>query len=204
MTSDLLLIILAALLAVALLRLWARRRAAERAARQAEVRASIPAAPVEPEGVPQPAAWTPPRYEASRHAVAGPALRVGINIIRARADTLLVSWNAHNVGSLPVAVQWGAPEVVRDAADSLQLRYTYEREQPFIVPEARVYQPGEILSRSATVAREVIGQELGGLRVTVAVGYGNANEHDYACADRGAYLDWQQVAVSPPRIVPRG
>ncbi len=201
MNQDLLLLLIIVLVLASLLRVWTRRRAAARASRQPQAR---PAGAEDTSSVALPSAtWAPPRYEAARDAHAGPSLRVGINIIRLREDGLLVSWNATNNGSLPVAVQWGAPEVTADD-DLLQLRYTQEPTAPFSPSEVRTYQPGEILSRSATVPRDAIGREPAGMRVTVAVGYGNAEEYDAACADQGAYLDWQRVAVSPPRIVPRG
>ncbi len=201
MNQDLLLILVVVLVLAAVARTWSRRRAAERAARDTRSRpeARDDAASM----ASSPAAWAPPRYEAARDAIAGSSLRVGISIIRPREDGLLVSWNATNNGSLPIAVQWGAPEATVED-DLLQLRYTQGPAVPFSPPETRTCQPGEILSRSATVSREAIGQEPAGMRVIVAVGYGNANEHEGACASQGAYLDWQRVAVSPPRIVPRG
>lgn len=201
MSENLPLIMIGAGLLLLVLWLWMRRRAAARAARRAQPRpgAGDEAVPV----VPPPATWAPPRYEAARDAKAGPSLRVAINIVQVSDAGLLVSWNATNDGSPPVAVQWGAPAVVVEQ-DLLQLRYTQEPGAPFAPPEVRTCQPGEILSRSATVAREAAGQALGGMRVTVAVGYGSANEHDDACTDQGAYLAWQRIAVSPPRIVPRG
>lgn len=200
MDQDLLLILVIVLVLAALLRVWTRQRAARRASRHSQAR---PAAAEEASAAAlPPATWMPPRYDAARDAKAGPSLRVAINIVRASDAGLLVSWNATNNGSLPVAVWWGAPAVVIEG-DLLQLRYTQEPGASFALPEVRTYQPGEILSRSATVAGEAIGQAPGGMRVTVTVGYGNANECDDACADQGAYLDWQRVAVSPPRIVPR-
>lgn len=202
MNQDLLLILIIVLVLAALLRVWTRQRAARRASQQSQAGRPAAADDALPT-MPAPAAWLPPRYEAARDAQAGPSLRVAINIVRASDAGLLVSWNATNNGSLPVAVQWTAPAVVVED-DLLQLRYIQEHGATFAPPEVRTYQPGEILSRSATVPRQAVGQELAGMRVTVAVGYGNANEHDDACASQGAYLDWQQVAVSPPHIVPRG
>jgi len=201
MTQDLIWIALVVLAVVVFLWLRSRRHAATRPGPRPE---RFPGAPVEPSGSPQPAAWSLPRYEAARQAVTGPALSVSINMISARDHGLMVSWSAHNVGSLPVAVQWGAPEVLLETEDSLQLRYLYDRQQPFVEPEARVCQPDEILSRSVTLPGEAVGREFGGLRVTVAVGYGSADERAVACTDQERYLDWQRVAVSPPRIAPRG
>lgn len=200
MNRDLLLILVVVLVLVVLLWAWTRRRAARRVNRQPPARPA--AADDALSAAPPPAAWLPPRYEAARDAQAGPALRVAINIVRASEAGLLVSWNATNDGSLPVAVQWTAPEVTVDG-DLLQLRYTQEPGAPFAPPEVRTYQPGEILSRSATVTSEAIGQAPAGMRVTVAVGYGAAEAHEAACTEQGAYLDWQRIAVSPPRIVPR-
>lgn len=197
MNENLPLILISVALLLIALWSWARRRAAVRARRQRLAppgtgEANAPSAP----GA---ATWAPPRYETAREAAAGPSLRVGINIVSLQADALLVTWNATNNGSVPVAVQWGAPQVVVEA-DVLQLRYTHEAAAPFA---PRVCQPGEILSRSASVARDAAGRDLGGLRVTVAVGYGDAAAYETAWASEGIYLAWQQVAVSPPRIVPR-
>lgn len=203
MNQDLWLILIGVLALAVIARFWARRRAAKRAAEAARRSQARPAAEREasPSG-PLPTMWEPPRYEAARDAMAGPSLRIGIGMIRLSDDGLLVSWNATNNGSLPVAVQWGAPEV-RVEDDWLRLLYTRELAPSFVAPETRTYQPGEILSRSATVPRESIGREPVGMRVTVAVGYGNAEEHEAVRTDQGAYLDWQRVAISPPRVVPR-
>ncbi len=207
MGQDLLPIILALLVLGVLLRLQMKRRAAMRASRESNARQEALSAAVPPVD------WAPPRYAAARDAKAGPSLRIAIDAARQGDAGLLVSWNATNNGSLPVTMQWGAPRAVVEN-DVLQLRYTLEAPAKpaafdatafsFAAPEMRTYQPGEILSRSITVARGTIDPAWDGKRVAVAVGYGNAEEYDAVCADQGAYLDWQRVAVSPSRGVSRG
>ncbi len=195
MGQDLLPIILALVVIGVLLRLQIKRRAAMRASQESNARQDATPAAMPP------ADWAPPRYVAARDVKAGPSMRIAIDAARLGDAGLLVSWNATNNGSLPVAMQWGAPRAVVES-DWLQLRYTLEpTEAAFSAPEMRTYQPGEILSRSITVAREALSQEWDGKRVSVAVGYGNANEYDSACVDQGSYLDWQRVAVSPFRNV---
>ncbi len=204
MVQDFLPFILALLLIGVLLRLQTKRREAMRASREASARRDAAAAAATP------ADWAPPRYAAARDAKAGPSLRIAIEAARLGDAGLLVSWSATNNGSLPLAVQWGAPRAVVEA-DWLQLRYLLEAQSEpaapdaaatsFAAPEMRTCQPGEILSRSITVARETLDPAWDGKRVTVAVGYGNANEYDAACADQGTYLDWQRVTVSPFRNV---
>ncbi len=85
------------------------------------------------------------------------------------------------------------------------LRYALQdagSEGVFQVPETRVCQPGEIISRSAVVTSAAAGRNLSGARLSVAVGYGAAEAHTTSFSDRAAYLAWQKVAVSSPRIVP--
>lgn len=192
------------ILLLALLWLWARRRAAEQA------RQSRPSPrPTPPDALLEPSspAWRPPHYAATPAAAPeGPSLTVNINILQAQAENLLVSWTAMIDGSVPVAVQWGAPNVQLDEGGLLFLHYAcYPAAAAlFQAPETRVFQPGEILSRSASVARSDIGQDFAGLRVAVALGYGAADEHAAASALADAYQAWQRIAVSPRRIVPRG
>lgn len=198
MNSNLIVIILVVgLLAVALL-VWWRRRAAGRSRPSAgPLQLSTPA--------PQPA-WMPPRYAAPQLATPeGPSLKVGINVIAPQHDGWLVSWHAVADGKEPVAVQWGAPEIVWEGDDTVALRYAWRdlgQEEAFAVPETRVCRPGEIISRSALVNAQAAGRDLSGARLVVAVGYGAADDHTDACQGRAAYLAWQKVATSSARIVP--
>ncbi len=201
--NPVLIIVVVVLLAVAWL-VWRRRQAANRGR-------SVPSG----RGVVQPAqsslppaqpAWMPPRYAAPQSSVPeGPSLRVGINVIAPQGDGWLVSWHAVADGQVPVAVQWGAPEIIWGADDTVTLRYAWDdtgEAAAFQAPETRLCQPGEIISRSAVVSPAAAGRALDGARLAVAVGYGAAAEHADACQDRAAYLAWQKVAVSSPRIVP--
>ena len=149
--------------------------------------------------------WAPPRYDAAAAAApTGPSLKVGVNIIRPQADSVLVSWNALIDGSEPVQVQWGAPQIRTGGGNALELRYVVDTAAAFQAPETRLCQPGEILSRSVNVARAAVGQDVAGMRVTVVLGYGPAAGHAAACVDEPAYLAWQRTAVSAPRTIPKG
>lgn len=201
-------VVVAAVIAVLALR---SRRRGEREAETARIAAEARAAsaPVALDRSAAPAAadpqWAPPAYAASTQTMDGPSLRVGIGIMRVKDGNLLVSWNALNDGSVPVDVQWGAPEVQLAGGDVLMLRYTANvaGEGPFQPPETRLFQPGEIVSRSANVPVATLGRELAGLRVTVAVGYGPADALAALKPDAAAYADWQKTAVSAPRSAPR-
>lgn len=204
MNPNLIVIILVVgLLAVALL-LWGRRRATgrdrSRLSRSGFSRSAQPSAPS-----PQPA-WMPPHYAAPQFSAAeGPSLKVGVNVIAPQGDGWLVSWHAVASGKEPVAVQWGTPEIVWEANDMVTLRYAWDdpgEAAAFEPPEIRVCRPGEIISRSAVVHATSAGRDLSGVRLAVAVGYGTADRHTDACQDRAAYLAWQKVALSAPRIVP--
>ncbi len=165
------------------------------------------AEPAPGEPAPQPAAsqpWAPPTYSAASSTVAGPSLRIGIGFMRIHEGNLLVSWNALNDGSEPLAVQWGAPQVQLAGGDALVLSYTTDANgETFAVPEMRVCQPGDILSRSANIPLASLGRDVAGLRVTVAVGYGPADGLAAAQADPAAYAGWQKTALSAPRAAPR-
>ncbi len=68
------------------------------------------AQPAPVESAPQPAAgqqWAPPAYSAASSTIAGPSLRIGIGFMRIHEGNLLVSWNALNDGSEPLAVHRG-------------------------------------------------------------------------------------------------
>jgi len=184
-----------------------------RLARPADRSQRAPAAPAPPapsasaEPAPQPAAgqqWAPPAYSAAGSTVAGPSLRIGIGFMRIHEGNLLVSWNALNDGSEPLAVQWGTPQVQLAGGDALVLSYTTATAgETFAAPEMRVCQPGDILSRSASIPAATLGRDIAGLRVTVAVGYGPADGLASAQADPAAYAGWQQTALSAPRAAPR-
>ncbi len=201
--NPILIILFVGLLVVALL-LWRRWRVTGRN-RSVSTRSTV-ARPTQPSAPsPQPA-WMPPRYDAPQFsAPEGPSLKVGINVIAPQSDGWLVSWHAVADGKVPVAVQWGAPEIVWGAADTVTLRYAWDDPGETVIfepPETRVCKPGEIISRSAVVSAQSAGRDLSGARLAVAVGYGTADGHTDACQDRAAYLAWQKVALSAPRIVP--
>jgi len=189
------------LLAVVII-LWLLRRGRTAApARPARLvappAAAVPASAEPPAGQ----TWAPPSYSATSSGIAGPSLRIGIGLMRVHEGNLLVTWNALNDGSEPLAVQWGAPQVQRAGGDALVLSYTTDTTgESFQVPELRTCQPGDILSRSASIPLASLGRDLAGLRVTVAVGYGPA---DGVPADTAAYADWQRTALSAPRAAPR-
>ena len=151
-------------------------------------------------------AGMPPHYAALQRSVSeGPSLRVGINVVAPRDDGWLVSWHAVADGREPVAAQWSAPEVVWEGDGTVALRYAWHdtgQQAVFQAPEVRVCQPGEIISRSAIVSATAAGRDLSGAQLVVAVGYGAAEQHAEARQDAAAYLAWQKIAVSPPRIVP--
>ncbi len=165
------------------------------------------AQPAPVESAPQPAAgqqWAPPAYSAASSTIAGPSLRIGIGFMRIHEGNLLVSWNALNDGSEPLAVQWGTPQVQLAGGDALVLSYmTDANGETFAVPEMRTCQPGDILSRSASIPLASVGRDIAGLRVTVAVGYGPADGRAAAQAAPAAYAGWQQTALSAPRAAPR-
>lgn len=156
-------------------------------------------------------AWAPPSYAASASRPSGPLLTVGINLVQVEGDHLLVSWNAVNAGTVPVQIRWGAPAPVRGRSGELRLLYAQsDSSQPgdvevaepeFEPPATRLAQPGEIISRTASLAPTAIGRALSGLQVAVAVGYGPADTYPSPPVTREAYLGWEQVAVSQVRIV---
>ena len=122
-----------------------------------------------------------------------------------------MSWSGVNAGTVPVQVRWGAPASKWSAAGELCLLYAQstgsqsdaagEPESEFEPPATRLAQPGEIISRTANLSRAAIGRDLAGLQVSVAVGYGPADAYPIPPVTRHAYLGWEQVAVSPTRIV---
>jgi hypothetical protein len=166
---------------------------------------SMTSRPRAPGGSPPAATWAPPRYAGSVADTSGPALGISINLIQAAGDTLLVTWNAVNKGSSPLQIQWGAPRVERNGGE-LRLLYAWLPDaQPvdadFEPPASRLAQPGEIISRSANLARAAVGRDFAGLRLAVVVGYGPAETYPTASVTREAYQSWQQVAVSESRAV---
>ncbi len=206
-------LLLAGVLLAVVIILWLVRRGrtvtpagkSQPVARPAAAAPASPAPPAEPPA--EPAAgqtWAPPSYSATSSGVAGPSLRIGIGFMRVHEGNLLVSWNALNDGSEPLAVQWGAPQVQLAGGDALVLRYTTDTDgETFTVPETRTCQPGDILSRSASIPLASLGRDLAGLRVTVAVGYGQADGLPDSAADAPAYAGWQKTALSAPRAAPR-
>lgn len=201
--NPVLIIVVVVLLVVAWL-VWRRRRTVNQGRSVSSGRGVVQ--PAQPSPSPAQPAWMPPRYAAPQFSVPeGPSLRVGINVIAPQGDGWLVSWHAMADGKEPVAVEWGAPEIIWGADDTVTLRYAWDdagEATTFQAPETRLCQPGEIISRSAMVSAQAVGRDLSGARLAVAVGYGAAEAQAEACQDRAAYLAWQRVAVSSSRIVP--
>jgi hypothetical protein len=202
-------LLLAGVLLAVVIVLWLVRRGrttpnAGRSQPAVRPAAAAPVSPVPPAEPPADQTWAPPSYSAASSAIAGPSLRIGIGFMRVHEGNLLVSWNALNDGSEPLAVQWDAPQVQPAGGDALVLSYTTNTDaESFAVPETRTCQPGDILSRSASIPLAALGRDLAGLRVTVAVGYGPADGVTDAAVSPAAYADWQKTALSAPRAAPR-
>ena len=173
------------------------RQKREAAAKQVKRSSSRPAPAAAPQAL--------PRYGATPVPQSGPSLKVNIGLLRVKDDNLIVSWNATNDGSEPVELVWGAPQIQTIEAGVIQLLYGAEAVSgtAFQAPKTRTAQPGDIISRSASVSRAAAGQKLPGLRVIVAVGYGPQTGFAAASADETAYSEWQKLAVSLPRGAPR-
>ncbi len=146
------------------------------------------------------ASWAPPSYAAAQISPRGPSLKVSVHLVQIDNDRLLVTWNATNDGTAPLQIQWGAPIVKADSG-VLRLLYTCPTDAVFEPPAGRLLQPGEIVSRSASVAKTVVGPEVADFQVSVTVGYGAVERYPSAPVSREAYLQWQQVAVSQGRAV---
>jgi len=157
------------------------------------------------DGSPLAATWGPPSYAAPAADPTAPALGISINLIQSAGDTLLVTWNAVNKGASPLQIQWGAPGIELNGGELRLLYASLSDAQPsdagFELPSSRLVQPGEIISRSANLTRAAVSRDFAGLRLAVAVGYGAAESFPAAPVTREAYQDWQQVAVSEPRMV---
>jgi hypothetical protein len=162
-----------------------------------------PAAAVEPDASQSGSAWTAPPQPAPPPPKSGPGLATSIMLIRSEANGLEISWNALVDGSVPVAVQWGAPAITLHG-DVLELRYVYEQAggRPFQAPRTRVFRPGELISRAVSVPWPQIGRGPAGLKVLVNVAYGAADGLEQAAAGAESYLAWQQIAAARPRPVP--
>ena len=197
MSPSLPLIILLGIAALIVLVVYLRRR--NRPERRAAPRSSPSG------GSPPTATWGPPSYAAPAAAATGPAFSISINLAQSAGDTLLVTWNAVNRGSVPLQIQWGAPKLELNGGE-LRLLYAWLPDaQPsdagFELPSSRLAQPGEIISRSVNLTRAAVGRDFAGLRLAVIVGYGPVESFPAAPVTREAYQDWQQVAVSEPRMV---
>jgi hypothetical protein len=197
MSQSLMLILLLGIAVLIVLIAYLRRR--NRSGRSATPRLSSTG------GSPPAATWRPPSYAAPAADATGPALSISINLIQSADDTLLVTWNAVNKGSSLLQIQWGAPKLELNGGE-LRLVYAWLPDAQLVdadfePPSSRLVQPGEIISRSANLARVAVGSDFAGLRLAVVVGYGPAESLPAAPVTREAYQAWQQMAVSDLRMV---